>query len=106
MKPKQATSTETIEQTAGEDRLFTTNFVLACLGNLAFFSGFHMLTPAIPLYVLAIGGSETDAGLVVGSFSIASLLGRGVAGWLTDTWQRKGPMLIGAAVFTIAAGLY
>ena len=41
-----------------ENRLFTSNFVLAALANLANAFGMQMLVATLPVYVLSLGGTR------------------------------------------------
>ena len=86
--------------------LFTRTFVFLWLGNFAFYTGHLMLLPAMPLYVLAVGGQPGDAGIVVGSMQIASLAARFVGGPAADMWGRKPLLLLGASMYLVAALLY
>jgi len=47
------------------------------------FGSLYCLLPTLPLYVLSLGGTTYDVGLVVGAFSLASLLVRrsSESGW-------------------------
>jgi MFS family permease len=91
---------------AVSERFVTRTFAFLWLGNFAFYTGHLMLLPAIPLYVLAVGGQPGDAGLVVGSMQIASLAARFVAGPAADFWGRKPLLVLGAGMYLVAALLY
>jgi MFS family permease len=88
------------------DRFLTRTFAFLWLGNFAFYTGHLMLLPAIPLYVLFVGGQPADAGVVVGSMQIASLAARFVTGPVADFWGRKPLLLVGAGMYIVAALLY
>ncbi len=85
---------------------FSTAFWLACLANLAFFSSLHLMLPVLPLYLVHLGADESVVGLSVGAFTVAAVLMRPMTGWATDQWGRKRLMLLGAAIFTVAAFSY
>jgi MFS family permease len=89
-----------------EDRLLTANFVLSALAN--FFNAFSQqtLTATLPVYVLSLGGSQAEAGLVTGALAITSLLCRPLLGWLIDAWRRRPLILIGTSLYCIASMIY
>lgn len=58
---------------------------------------------AFPLLVLALTGSATKSGLVLGAITTAQLLAGLPAGALVDRWNRKTIMLCCEAIQTIAA---
>ena len=90
----------------GEDRLFTSDFVLATLANFANAFGMQMLVATLPVYVISLGGSQTDAGLVSGAIAFTALLFRPFVGWLTDAWRRHPLVLIGTSCYGFASVVY
>ena len=88
------------------DRLFTSDFIFATLANFANAFGMQMLVATLPVYVIGLGGSAADAGLVTGALAFTSLLFRPFVGWLTDAWRRRPLVLIGTACYGIASGIY
>ncbi|MDA8124972.1 MAG: MFS transporter [Deltaproteobacteria bacterium] len=89
-----------------EDRLFTSDFVFATLANFVNAFGLQMLVATLPVYVINLGGSHTDAGLVSGVMALTALLFRPFMGWLTDTWHRRPVVLIGTACYGLASLIY
>ena len=89
-----------------EDRLLTSNFVLATLANFANAFGMQMLVATLPVYVISLGGSQTDAGLVSGALAFTALLFRPFVGWLTDAWHRRPLVLIGTSCYGFASVVY
>lgn len=87
-------------------KLWTKNFVLIIITNLITFFGFQMLTPTLPLYVEKLGGSQTEAGFVIGIFAISAVVIRPIAGRGLDLYGRKGIFIIGLGVFLISALAY
>lgn len=87
-------------------RLWTRDFLLICLTNLAVFTGFQMLMPTMPVYVQSLGGSETMMGLVIGIFTLSAVAVRPLVGWALDTVGRKAVLVLGLALFVISALLY
>ena len=72
-----------------QDAIWTRNFTLLCLTNLAFFLSAHMLTPILPVYLLQIGGRSRDVGYVMGAYTIGALVMRPLAGRMVDSLGRK-----------------
>src|SRR5512137_2943664 len=89
-----------------EDRLFTSDFVFTTLANFANAFGMQMLVATLPVYVIRLGGSQVDAGLVSGAVAFTALLFRPLVGWLTDAWRRRPMVLIGTACYGLASVVY
>jgi MFS family permease len=89
-----------------EDRLFTPDFLIATLANFANAFGMQMLIATLPVYVISLGGSQTDAGLVSGALAFTALLFRPLVGWLTDAWRRRPLVLIGTSCYGFASVVY
>ena len=89
-----------------EDRLFTSDFVFTTLANFANAFGMQMLVATLPVYVISLGGSRTDAGLVTGALAFTALLFRPLLGWLTDAWRRRPLVLIGTSCYGFASLFY
>jgi MFS family permease len=65
-----------------------------------------MLTATLPLYVISMGGTNADAGLVSGALAFTALLLRPLVGWVTDAWRRRPLVLIGTACYGLASIVY
>jgi MFS family permease len=89
-----------------EDRLFTLDFVSATLANFVNGFGLQMLMATLPVYVIRLGGSRAEAGLVSGAAFITALLFRPFVGWLTDAWRRRPLVLIGTSCYGFASVVY
>lgn len=89
-----------------DDRLFTSNFIFATLANFSNAFGMQMLVATLPVYVISMGGSQVDAGVVSGALAFAALLFRPLAGWLTDAWNRRPLVLIGTSCYGFASVIY
>lgn len=70
-------------------RIWTGNFVLLCTASLTLLVCAQVLLPTLPLYVLNIGGTKGDIGLVMGAYSICATIMRAVSGWMSDRYGRK-----------------
>lgn len=87
-------------------RILTSNFIWACLANLAAFGSFYLLLATLPTFVLTIGGRESEVGVVLGTFAITAVILRPVVGAAADRRGKKGLVLAGAAVLAISSFLY
>ena len=66
----------------------------------------QMLVATLPVYVISLGGNQTDAGLVSGALAFTALLFRPFMGWLTDAWRRRPLVLIGTSCYGFASVVY
>ena len=87
-------------------KLWTRNFILILIINLITFFGFQMLTPTLPLYVEKLGGTQAEAGLVIGIFAISAVVVRPLVGRGLDIYGRKGIFIIGLGIFLLSVLLY
>lgn len=86
-------------------RLITRNFILISSAAFVAFTGFYLLIPVLPLFIESLGGSTTDIGLVVGSFTVSSFAIRLFAGPRLDAQGRRGVLLAGLATFAVGVCL-
>ena len=86
------------------ERLLTAPFLALSASVLAFFVASGLFLPSTPRYTVGpLGGDEFAVGLVVGSFSVSSLLLRPFAGRWADRRGRRIMLVIGAALQVVAA---
>ncbi len=97
---------EAAQEGTAPTRLLTGSFVLVCLANFAHTSSMQILLATMPLYVLELGGRETDVGLLFGLLAISALASRPLAGWAVEARGRKLVMLSGPAIFGTASLAY
>ena len=86
--------------------IFTRNFIFITLINLFIFFSFQMIFPTLPIYINHLGGNDAVIGLVMGVFTVTSLLTRPLAGWALDTVGRRRVFIIGLVVLLICALSY
>ncbi len=86
--------------------LWTKDFILITLANLFIFLGFQMLMPVLPVYATKLGGTEAWAGLVIGIFTISTVIMRPFAGRLLDQKGRRGVYLSGLLLFMVCVLAY
>ena len=89
-----------------KERLFTLDFIFATLANFANSFGQQMVNATLPVYVISIGGSQVEAGLVSGALTFTALFFRPYMGWLTDAWRRRPLVLIGTSCNGLASVVY
>ena len=76
------------KQTAGN--LFTRDFVLGFLAYFAFLFACFALVPTLPIYLARLGSNEREIGVLVGIFSVSSLVSRLlVGGALYEVLRKK-----------------
>ncbi|TVQ47816.1 MAG: MFS transporter [Gloeocapsa sp. DLM2.Bin57] len=67
-----------------------------------FWTSITCLLPTLPVYIITLGGTKQQVGMVMGSFAIGLLLSRTLLGRLADYGGRRLVMLIGTAVVASA----
>ncbi len=86
--------------------LFTRGLLLLCTAAFFQMFSFQMLLPVMPLYLLDIGGSEGQVGLILGVTAGTALLFRPLTGWVADRYGRKPLLLAGNIDFALSMALY
>ena len=76
--------------------LWSRDFILICLANFCYFGSFYLLLPTLPQYVSSLGGTSGQVGMVMGFFTLASVMVRPYFGRLSDLRGRKLLLLIGS----------
>lgn len=94
------------EGVKGPAKLFTKDFTVSTVANFTNAFAMQMLVATLPVYVLLIGGSEMDVGMVSGALPLTALLLRPFVGWVTDAWRRRPVVLIGTSCYGFASVIY
>ncbi len=81
--------------------LATRAFIVLCCAMFLAYANHWMLTPVIPLYVDALGGSAFVAGLVLLAFSLPSFAVRPFVGRIADRWNAPGVLAVGVALLAL-----
>lgn len=85
------------------ERLWTFNFVRACLANFLLFFAFYLLIPVFPLYLIdTFGATKSTIGIVLSSYTVAALLIRPFSGFVLDMAQRKPLYLVAFFIFVMS----
>ena len=79
---------------------------MMCLVAFMAFGGMSLLVPVLPLYVLDLGGSTGDIGLVVSIFAAVSIILRPFVGRASDMYGSKKTVVVGAVISLVASALY
>ena len=95
-----------MDNTLKNEKLFTKNFILTSLSTLTIFTSFYFLLVTLPIYILKLGGSESEIGLIIGVFTISAVLLRPFIGRELDRRGRKKILLAGSLVFLLSMLLY
>lgn len=95
-----------MEKRQQNGKLFTKNFVLTSLSTFALFTSFYFLLVTLPIYILQLGGSESEIGLIIGVFTISAVLLRPFIGRELDRRGRKKVLVAGSVVFLLSTMLY
>lgn len=95
-----------MEQTPENEKLFTRNFVLTSLSTFAIFTSFYFLLVTLPIYILELGGSESEIGLIIGVFTISAVLLRPFIGIGVDIIGRRKILVAGSVIFLVSMLLY
>ena len=89
-----------------ERPIFTHSFISVMLINFFIFFSFQMIFPTLPLYIHELGGSDSVVGLIMGVFTVTSLISRPFAGFALDKFGRRKVFLLGLVVLCIGAFSY
>lgn len=76
-------------------KLWTANFLKACLANFLMGFAFYLIGTTMPFYIgEKYGATEAETGLVLASYIIATLLVRPFSGYIVDAYDRKKVYII------------
>lgn len=82
--------------------MFTPAFVALTLSDLAYFTASGVLIGVTPFFVTGpMGAGTTGLGVVLGAFSVTTLVLRPVVGRIADRWGRRRLLLAGAGLFAV-----
>jgi MFS family permease len=81
--------------------ILTPNFVLGFLALFAFANAISALIPTLPIFLVRLGSNETEIGILIGVYGIASLVSRLLVGGALLKYSEKSIMMFGALLFAI-----
>ncbi|WP_167628657.1 MFS transporter [Listeria valentina] len=76
-------------------KLWTKDYVFLLIGSIFLYVGFMVFMPTLPTQIIKLGGSQVEASLAVGVFSVVALLMRSISGSWNDRFGSKVLILIG-----------
>ncbi|WP_226659862.1 MFS transporter [Pseudalkalibacillus hwajinpoensis] len=87
--------------------IWTRSFLNISISNLFIFIVFYALLTLLPIYVTEeMGGSESQAGLIITIFLLSAIIVRPFSGRLIDRFGKKKMLVTSAALFATASFLY
>lgn len=84
------------------ERLWGRAFAFLWAATFFVFLSFYLLLPILPVYALRQGAPESAVGLIIGVFALASMTLKPWAGWALDWRGRRGMLVAGATIFSLA----
>ncbi len=87
-------------------RIWTRDFILSFLGQIAFSSVFFTLIPTLPIYLARLEMTEAGIGVLIGAFSVSSLIFRPFVGRALLHLPERHFMIAGALLFALSSGAY
>lgn len=90
------------------EKIWSKNFITACIAHFLTACAFNLLMPAIPLYLFEeLGVEASQMGIVLSSYAIALLFIRPFSGFLVDVYARKPLYIVGLSLFiAVFVGYY
>lgn len=88
-------------------RLWTVNFILACIANFMLGFSFYLTMPVLPFYLLEhLQIDKGTVGLIMSCYVAAALMVRPFSGFFVDRYPSKPLYLISLSVFTFLSAGY
>ena len=87
-------------------KIFTRDFVLCFFAQFTFSSVFYILIPTLPIYLSRLGAKEAEIGVLVGVFSVSSLIFRPIVGRALLKIPERRFMIAGTLFFASSSVAY
>jgi len=87
-------------------KIWTRDFILSFLGQIAFSSVFFTLIPTLPIYLSRLKITEAGIGVLIGAFSVSSLIFRPFVGRALLRIPERNFMIAGAILFALSSAAY
>lgn len=87
-------------------KIWTRDFILSFLGQIAFSSVFFTLIPTLPIYLSRLNITEAGIGVLIGAFSVSSLIFRPFVGRALLRIPERKFMMAGAILFALSSAAY
>jgi MFS family permease len=82
------------------EKLWTLNFINACIANFLMGFSFYLLIPTLPFFIIEqFQATEAVVGVILSSYIIAALAVRPLSGYLVDSFSRKGVYIVSFVFF-------
>ncbi|WP_169717843.1 Staphylopine export protein [Sporomusa silvacetica DSM 10669] len=91
---------------AAEQSLWNKDFIMLALSNLLLFMVFEMLMPILPVFISNNGGTNSQVGLIMGSFTLSAIFIRLLIGRLGGSFNKKVLLILGVTSCMLATGFY
>ena len=88
------------------DRLFTRQFFLIWSYSFIVFLSAFQLLPTAPFHILALGGSQLEAGLFLGFLTYASAASAPITGAIADRLGKRRVLMVASLAITLFSVLY
>lgn len=88
------------------DRLFTPQFFLIWSYSFTVFLSAFQLLPTAPFHILALGGSQLEAGLFLGFLTYASACTAPITGAIADRIGKRRVLMVASLAITVFSILY
>ena len=87
-------------------KILTRDFVLCFFAQFTFSSVFYILIPTLPIYLSRMGAKEAEIGVLVGAFSVSSLVFRPIVGKALLKIPERSFMIAGTLFFALSSVAY
>ncbi|MCX8117982.1 MAG: MFS transporter [Desulfobacterota bacterium] len=87
-------------------KIFSREFRLTFVAQLAFSSSLFILIPTLPVYLSQLGRAEAEIGILIGTSSVSSVLMRPLVGWALLRIPERNFMFGGASLLGLCAIAY
>jgi len=85
-----------------KDRIWHRNFILLILSNFLMYITYYAILSALPIYLVnSLHASRMQVGVVVGTYTIASVLVRPFSGFALDRFGRRTIFLLALIIYSL-----
>jgi MFS family permease len=91
---------------AARQNLWNKDFIILALANLLLFMVFEMLLPTLPVFISNNGGTSSQVGLIMGSFTFSAIFIRLLTGRIGHAINKKTLLIMGISGCMLATGFY
>jgi MFS family permease len=87
-------------------KIFSRNFVLTFVAQFTFSSVCYILIPTLPIYLSRLGSTEVEIGVLIGAFSVSSVVLRPFIGRVLLRIPERNFMIAGTVFFVLTSIAY